>query len=308
MTTTSFARLTDVPLREAWQNEARDFTPWLVANLDHLSDAVGLKLEPGETEVAVEQFSADIVTTDEEGSRVLVENQLGNSDHGHLGQIMTYLAGVEAKYVIWVAPDFEEAHRSAIRWLNDNTGDDFAFFAVRVRVVRIDDSPFAPVFEVVEKPNSWKRALERRVRQADSELATLREAFWNRYLERHPGLFRPTRYSNVWLPMFPDESVLLSMYVGSRESGMFLRGPRGTEGTDLAAFMDKNAEALAQALGPNQSRRDGHYFGCSTKIAIQEEKRWDELVDWMEERRLHYVGTLRSLARSGLELDAAGKR
>ena len=305
--TNSFARLTDVPPREAWQNEARDFTPWLVANMDHLSDAVGLKLEPGETEVAVEQFSADIVTTDEEGSRVLIENQLGNSDHGHLGQIMTYLAGVGAKYVIWVAPDFEEAHRSAIRWLNDNTADDFAFFAVRVRVVRIDDSPFAPVFEVVEKPNSWKRALERRVRQADSELARLRESFWNRYLERHPGLFRPTRHSNVWLPVFPDESVLLSMYVGSRTSGMFLRGPLGTEGTDLAAFMDNNAEALEQAFGPNQSRRDGHYFGCATKITIQEEERWDEAIDWMEEQRQHYVRTLKSLARQELELDAAGK-
>ena len=305
--TTSFARLTDVPLREAWQNEARGFTPWLVANMDHLSDAVGLKLEPGETEVAVEQFSADIVTTDEEGSRVLIENQLGNSDHGHLGQIMTYLAGVGAKYVIWVAPNFEEAHRSAIRWLNDNTADDFAFFAVRVRVVRIDDSPFAPVFEVVEKPNSWKRALERRVRQADSELTRLREAFWDRYLERHPGLFRPTRSSNVWLPMFPDESVLLSMYVGSRESGMFLRGPLGTEGTDLAAFMDNNAEALEQSFGPNPSRRDGHYFGCSTKITIQEEERWDEAIDWMEEQRQHYVRTLKSVARQELELDAAGK-
>jgi len=306
--TTSFARLTDVPPRDAWPNEARDFTPWLVRNMDHLSDAVGLRLEPGEMEVAVEQFSADIVTTDEEGSRVLIENQLGHSDHGHLGQIMTYLAGVGAKYVIWVAPDFEEAHRSAIRWLNDNTADDFAFFAVRVRVVQIDDSPFAPVLEVVEKPNSWKRALERRVRQADSELTRLREAFWNRYLERHPGLFRPTRYSNVWLPMFPDGSLLLSMFVGSRDCGMFLRGPWGTEGTDLAAFMDSNAEALEQAFGPNQSRRHGRYFGCSTKIPIQEEKRWDELIDWMEGRRQHYMRTLKSLEPPELELGAAGNK
>ena len=305
--TTSFARLTDVSLREAWPNEARDFTPWLVRNLGHLSDAVGLKLEPGETEVAVEQFSADIVTTDEEGSRVLIENQLGSSDHGHLGQIMTYLAGVEAKYVIWVAPKFEEAHRSAIRWLNDHTDNDFAFFAVRVRVVRIDSSPLAPIFEVVEKPNSWERALERRVRRADSELTRLRESFWNRYLELHPGLFRPMRVSNIWLPMFPDESILLSMYVGSQTSGMFLRGPRNTDGKDLAAFMEAHAETLDEAFGANQSTR-GHYYGCWTAIAVQEEERWDELIDWMEDRRSLYELTLKSLARPEFELGAAGKK
>ena len=296
--TTSFARLADFPLRDAWPNEARDFTPWLVQNIGHLSDTVGLELEPGETEVAVEQFSADIVATDAKtGSRVLIENQLEASDHTHLGQIMTYLAGLEAKFVIWVARDFEEAHRSAIRWLNDHTADDFAFFAVRVRVVRIDDSPFAPIFEVLEKPNSWERALERKFKQADSELTRLREAFWDRYLERRPGLFRPTRFSNVWLPMFPDESVLLSMYVGSRESGMYLRGPWGTDGKDIAAFLDGNAGALDKALGVNQSKRHGHYYGCSTQIAIQERERWDELIDWMEDRRGHYERTLKPLGR-----------
>lgn len=304
MTTTSFARLTDFPLRDAWPNEARDFTPWLVQNIGHLSNAVGLELEPGETEVAVEQFSADIVASDSKtGSRVLIENQLEGSDHTHLGQIMTYLAGLEARFVIWVARDFEEAHRSAIRWLNDHTADDFAFFAVRVRVVRIDDSPFAPIFEVLEKPNSWERALERKFKQADSELTKLREAFWGRYLERHPGLFRPTRFSNVWLPMFPDESVLLSMYVGSRESGMFLRGPWGTDGKDLAAFMDGNAETLDRAIGPNQSRREGHYYSCSTSITLQERERWDELIEWMEDRRGHYERTLKPLTASGPDRD-----
>ena len=120
----------------------------------------------------------------------------------------------------------------AVRWLNDHTTDEFEFFAVRMRVVRIGDSPFAPIFEVLEKPNAWERALERKFKQADSELTRLREGFWDRYLERHPGVFRPSRYSNVWLPMYPDDSVLLSMYVGSAESGMFLRGRWGADGTE----------------------------------------------------------------------------
>ena len=296
MTTPSFARLIDCSLRDAWPNEARDFTPWLVQNMGHLSDAVGLELEPGETEVAVQQFAADIVTTDAKtDSRVLIENQLEGSDHQHLGQIMTYLAGLEAKFVIWIAQDFDEAHRSAVRWLNDHTTEEFAFFAVRMRVVRIDDSPFAPVFEVLEKPNSWERALERRFSQASSELTRLREAFWKRYLERSPGLFRPTRYSNVWLPMCPDASILLSMYVGSADSGMFLRGPWGTDGSSLAAFVADHAETLDQAFGSNESRREGHYYGCWIGVTLQEKERWDELIDWMEERRRHYEGVLKPL-------------
>lgn len=295
---TSFSQLTDFLPREAWQNEARDFTPWLAQNIDRLSHAVGLDLEVSDTEVAVEQFSADIIASDvRTGSRVLIENQLESSDHRHLGQIMTYLAGLDARVVIWVARDFEEAHLSAIRWLNDHTHHDFNFFAVRVRVVRIDDSPFAPVFEVVEKPNTWERTLERKLRRATSELSRLREEFWDRYLQRHPGLFQPTQVSNVWFPMSPDESIFLSVYVGSTESGMFLRGPRATNGRDLADFMEANAETLDRTFGPNQSTGDGHYYGSSTKIALQDKNRWDELIDWMEDGRRRYEQTLNAVAK-----------
>ncbi len=240
-------------------------------------------------EVAVEQYSADIVATDiETGDRVLIENQLEGSDHRHLGQILTYLAGLEAKAVIWIARDFDEAHLSALRWLNENTSHDFAFFAVRLRVVRIEDSPFAPVFEVVEKPNTWERKLGKSMNEAEAERIRLREEFWNRYLTRHPGLFEPTRLSNVWLSMLPDDSVILSIYVGSRESGMFLRGPRGTDGEALAAFMEQNREKLDEAFGPSQSATEGHYYGTSHDVTLQQKERWDELIDWMNNKHRHY--------------------
>ncbi len=128
--------------------------------------------------MAVDSFSADILAKDvDTDDRVLIENQLEASDHRHLGQILTYLAGLDAKSVVWIARHFNEAHRSAIRWLNENTDGRFAFFAVRVCVVRIGDSPFAPVFEVVEKPNAWERALGGRARAAETELTRLRQRF-----------------------------------------------------------------------------------------------------------------------------------
>lgn len=296
---TTLAQLSDVHLRDAWPDEARDFTPWLAKNIDRLAKTLGLDLDPPEMEVAVEQYSADIVTSESgTDNRVLIENQLERSDHRHLGQILTYLAGLEAKRVIWIARDFDEAHLSAVRWLNEYTSDAFAFFAVRLRAVRIGDSPIAPVFEAVEKPNTWERKLVRRVNDAESERTRLREEFWDQYLARHPGLFKPSRSSNIWLPMLSDGSVILSMYVGSRESGMYLRAPSGKE---ISAFMERNEENLTKALGQSEGKQEGHYFGTWHDITLQERERWDELIDWMEGRRQNYVEVM----NSAVELDEA---
>ena len=294
--TTSLVRLSDVPVRDVWPDEATDFTPWLAENIDHLSDAAGLELEPSGTEAQVERFSADIVATDSRsGSRVLIENRLENSDHRHLGQIMTYLAGLQARFVIWLARDFEEAHRSAIRWLNDHTDADFGFFAVRVRVVRISDSPCAPVFEVLEMPNSWEKALDSKVKRAESERTKLREAFWNRYLERRPGLFNPKKSSNVWLKMIQDGPVILSMYVGSEDSGMYLRGRSGADGKELDSFLEGNSEALERELGTSHWKKRRQYSICRKDITIYDKESWGELIDWMEDRRCRYKRTLDAL-------------
>ena len=118
------AKLETVDTRLAWAHEANDFTPWLAENLEHLSEAVGLRLELEGTEVSIETFSADILARNlYDDSRVLIENQLAPSDHSHLGQILTYLAGLEAKTVIWIASDFKEPHLSAMKWLNSNSDE-----------------------------------------------------------------------------------------------------------------------------------------------------------------------------------------
>lgn len=118
-------------MREAWPNEATDFTPWLAENLHRLSQVIGVPLELEGTEVAVEGYSADILAKyPADDSRVIIENQLEYTDHTHLGQIMTYLAGLDAKTVVWIAREFRGPHLSAVRWLNTHTTDEFAFFAV----------------------------------------------------------------------------------------------------------------------------------------------------------------------------------
>ena len=111
-----FGSLENVSLRDAWPHEARDFTPWLARNLDQLSKVIGIPIELVDSEVVVEEFSADVLARDStDGSLVLIENQLERSDHGHLGQILTYLAGLDSRTVVWIARDFSPAHLSAIR-------------------------------------------------------------------------------------------------------------------------------------------------------------------------------------------------
>ena len=188
-----FGELKDVPLREAWPHEADDFTPWLADNLHRLSQAIGVDLELEDTEVAVEGFSADILARiPSDNSMVVIENQLENTDHTHLGQVLTYLAGLEAQTIIWIAREFQGPHLSAVRWLNSHTMDQFAFFAVKVRAVRIGDAPapVAPLFEVLERPNDWDRRVKaaaetRSHRRRTTEFVPVRREFWAFYAERY---------------------------------------------------------------------------------------------------------------------------
>src|SRR3546814_14222514 len=115
MTDIRFGTLEEMPLRQAWSHEAHQFTPWLAENIRHISKAVGIPLELTGQEVRVETFAADILARNpQDGTLVLIENQLEQTDHTHLGQIMTYLAGLEAQAVIWIAPALRQSHLSEI--------------------------------------------------------------------------------------------------------------------------------------------------------------------------------------------------
>jgi hypothetical protein len=111
--------------------EARDFTPWLATeeNLALLAETLGLgELQLQGTELPVGNFNLDILAEDIEGHIVLIENQCGPTDHNHLGQILTYLAGQSGNAtVIWIAERVREEHRAAIDWLNASTREEFDF-------------------------------------------------------------------------------------------------------------------------------------------------------------------------------------
>jgi hypothetical protein len=77
-----------------------------------------MELEIEAVEHWVGAFKADILAraVGETDHRVIIENQFGRTNHGHLGQILTYLAGIEdAKTVVWIAESIQEAFLSACR-------------------------------------------------------------------------------------------------------------------------------------------------------------------------------------------------
>ena len=303
MTIPELGNLEQVDLREAWPHEARSFTPWLSENLEILSSAIGIPLELEGQEVAVQQFSADILARNpRDDSRVLIENQLEQSNHGHMGQIMTYLAGLDVNTVIWIAAGFKEPHLSAIRWLNDHTIEPFAFFAIKLSIVRIADSPMAPVFEVVVKPNTWERQLQSIAKetQSSSGVGEVRKKFWTYYLEKYPeeGQYGPANgRSNRWRPVIEAELVV-SSYISKGSVGLFVRGHRGVDQKEVWNQIEPFTEELIRKTGGSITS-DGSFHDF-WRIDTSNESNWDEMADWLYQKSRTYENALSEMGQESV--------
>jgi hypothetical protein len=185
------ARLTKVPLREVWSNEASTFTPWLELpeNLEVLAEALGLSaLQPHSREQAVGRYFADLLCAiGDTNEFLLIENQIDISDHKHLGQLLTYISGSEGqgtrvRYVAWLAEDFRDEHREAVEWLNERLDEKTGFFARRIEVWRIGESEKAPRFDVIVEPRQILRATPAPTRRSEPQGVDVnRVAYWGAF-------------------------------------------------------------------------------------------------------------------------------
>lgn len=194
-------KLEKVELKTIWENEAYNFTPWLAQkeNLELLGDAIGIELELEAQEKNVGPFRADILcknTVDE--TKVLIENQLEITNHKHLGQLLTYAAGLESVVIVWVASKFHEQHRKALDWLNEITDERFSFFGLEVELWRIGNSSAAPKFNIISQPNNWSKTVAQAAKNLDSqetsETKGLQYRYWQNfisYLENSSSKLRP---------------------------------------------------------------------------------------------------------------------
>jgi hypothetical protein len=199
-------KIQKVDIRTIWSNEERDFTPWLKDNVQLLSEKVGVGIEDLEIEQDVGKYSADM-TGKVEGSDkiVVIENQYGETNHDHLGKLLTYLSGRGAKVGIWIAENFREEHIATLEYLNEMTSKDgIALFGVELQVRRIGDSKPAPEFTLVVKPNEWQRQISQEPEsETDRRRANLRVEFFtklfDRYKELNPDWHRVKAQPQSWI-------------------------------------------------------------------------------------------------------------
>jgi hypothetical protein len=298
----SLARLERAPLRRAWPNEATNFTPWLAekANLDLLAEKIGIPLQLEIVEKQVGTFYADILAKEPDTNRwVLIENQITPTDHGHLGQLLTYAAGLDARTIIWIAETFREEHRAAIDFLNRATTEDFAFFGVQVGLYKIGESAFAPDFSVVAKPNDWsKRTQTAKQAAGDDEKENQRQwrEYWGALIEaangRYPALADREPYRGNWQTFeslkggnpsftlnasFPwDKSLRLEIYIDkSLAKAAF---------TALLDYREEIEKAFGQALAweelpERQASRIAFYMPGYEKRG--EQGSWNKQHEWL---------------------------
>ncbi len=181
MSPAKIGKLNRLEVRKVWEGEARDFTPWLRDNIDVIGDAVRLEIINPLSEQSTGSFSVDIKAELSTGEIVVIENQYGNSDHKHLGQLITYLCSFEAAVGIWIVEKANYEHISAINWLNEFASG-INFYLLKLEAIQIGDSLPAPLLTLVAGPSETARSVGK-VKKEDEEKRNARYDFGTRLLD-----------------------------------------------------------------------------------------------------------------------------
>lgn len=309
----NLGRLEKVDLRTAWMSEAGDFTPWLAqaVNLILLGDAIGLELELEAQEKNVGPFRADILCKDTANDTwVLIENQLERTDHTHLGQLLTYAAGLGAVTIVWIAERITPEHRAALDWLNEITHEAINFFGLEIELWQIGDSPIAPKFNIVCQPNDWAKTVKESARSAEAMTDTrqLQLEFWTafkEYVAEHPADFRCSKpQAENWMTISIGRSEFQLWAVAStrnteNENGM------GEIRSELAivkharafyALLEREKPVIEQELGEpatwyNPSNRNTSKVYLRKSVDIYNRADWPNQHAWLREslQKMHQV-------------------
>ena len=294
-------KLERVELRAIWSSEASNFTPWLASpeNLSILSETLGVELEFEAREKAVGRFSADILCKEVGADRrVLIENQLERTDHSHLGQIITYCAGLSALTIVWIAANFTEEHRAALDWLNKVTDETVRFFGLEVELWRIGTSPPAPKFNIIAKPNDWSRSVAQAVRSAEqdepSETRLMQQRYWaalNTALNNKGGPVKGDRKPQLmsWTS-YPIGRASFSLNAAMNIRKRVVRAELYITGPNAKAFfwlLNEQKQQIEAEIG-SQLKWEDLPEGRDTRISmelqgvdIEDEEDWPRQHEWL---------------------------
>jgi hypothetical protein len=276
--TKEFGEIKLVDIRDIWDDEAREFTPWLAKNIAGLGEALGLEIELLSTEAPVGGFAVDILARDlNRDLLVVIESQLSVTNHDHLGKLLTYASGYDAGIVIWVATEFRDEHRQALDWLNQRTDIDTDFFGVIVELLKIDDSRPAFRFRSVVAPNEWRKE---RVGSAGGRPSARGEAYRAFYQELIDELREHHRFTGARLAQPQSWYSFASGFSGITYNAAFVLNDRAR--TEL--YIDVGEESRNKEIFDRLAR-------ASTELEAQfgEKLAWERL----DGKRASRVGVYR---------------
>ena len=225
-------------LRSIWPHEALNFTPWVAENVDLLADAVGLDITVDETESSVGDFNVDIYASDTGTDRkIIIENQLEDTDHDHLGKLITYASGKGADVVIWVVKHAREEHKAAVEWLNNHTDDKIGFFLCEIKLFQIGDSQIAPAFTVVERPNDWTKEI-RKTASANSTQQQRLE-YWQAF---NDYAFTDANFSRIFNKRKPTTDHWMDFSIGSSACHIAVSQIQKRKAVDVELYINDDKE------------------------------------------------------------------
>lgn len=265
-----------VDLREKWSKEDKDFTPWLAKNLNLLGDELGLDLELQSEEAPVGGYSLDLLARETGTNRqVIIENQLEDTDHSHLGQLLTYASGYDGEIIVWIAKNFNDKHRDALDWLNRRTDENTGFFGVVVELLRIDDSLPAPYFKVISAPNDWRKSTGTgRQRSVPSErmerYRTFFQPLFDTLREKHRFTGAKKAQAQSWYNFSAGVSGIsysASFATGDRAKvGLNLDGDSKDRNEKRFDWLREQKDSIESALGQLEWRRLDNNIACRIEM------------------------------------------
>ena len=286
--------LKKVELRKVWNHEANDFTTWLSEkeNLALLSDEIGIDILLIETEASVGKFNVDILAEEENtGKKIVIENQLEITDHDHLGKTITYASGYDAEIIIWIVKDVRDEHKQAIDWLNEHTDEKVNFFAIKMELWQIGNSPCAPKFNIISKPNDWAKAIKKSTSQSNlTETKVLQLDFWNQFKEyaqnKSSKLKLRKTFPQHWYDISIGNSKAYISLTANSQTNLIAYEIYIPDSKDLFYELETNKNQIEEELQAELEwmaldGRKASRIKLSNDSDINQKEKWDQYFDWL---------------------------
>ena len=278
-------------LRSVWKHEANDFTKWLSKeeNLNTLSEEIGINIELISTEAKTGSFSTDILAVEANtDNKIIIENQLEATNHDHLGKIITYASGHDAKTIIWIVKEAREEHRQAIDWLNEHTDEEINIFLCKIELWRIGDSAIAPKFQIISSPNNWTKTIKRSLNNEMSSTKMLLYNYWTKLSEEidknYPNFnSRKPRSSNFYDIALGSSLAHISLVINTKSEVKCQIWIKDSK--PLFNFLYDSKDKIEEELGYELewARLDDYkssFIAIINNSDIRDESNWDNLIKW----------------------------